>query len=408
MVSSIQNRTQYLLTAGVIGFSFLLGIWLPVRIVFYNPSMWIDAFVDAAVMILVAAEFKAEGRFNWKNPDWIAALPLMTFTDLTNSTAIASLFFFIKLTLVRRVMGITKLTDKHDNLHPVLARLLPMMFVIPVVVHAIACGWVFLGSGTAGPSDDRWFEYGRALYWTFTTLTTVGYGDISAKTLPQMAYASMTMVVGVAFFGYVLSNVASVLARMDSAREEYLSLLDKVEAFMRYNEVPPEIRSKVRQYYRYIWESRNGYDDSTVLASLPTKLRAEVSLFLNSEIIEKVPILKGADQDCLQDIVLKLKPLTIVPGEKVFHAGEPGDAMYFIHRGPVDIVSSEGRTLATLQPGSFFGEMALLTSNARTATAQAADYCDLFVLSRMDFESVLSRYPSFAEHIHDVARQRVA
>ena len=164
----------------------------------------------------------------------------------------------------------------------------------------------------------------------------------------------------------------------------------------------------MRAYYRYIWESRNGYDDSTVLSSLPTKLRAEVALHLNAEIIDKVPLLKGADQDCLQDIVLQLKPLVVVPGEKIFHVGEPGDSMYFIHRGPVEIVSAEGRTLATLQPGSFFGEMALLTTNPRTATAKAADYCDLFVLSRTAFESVLSRYPTFAEHIQEVARQRVA
>ncbi len=405
----VKTLSRYYYTQGVIAFTFALGIWLPVRIVFYGRTPMLDLLVDTLVIALVASEIRLAQRLSWKNIDLLAALPLMTLVNMFETGgADYGAFFFCKIILCRKVMNIRKITDSHDEMHPVLARLLPMAFVIPIVVHSVACGWVWLGSGTAGPADDKWFEYGRSLYWTFTTLTTVGYGDISAKTLPQMGYASMTMVIGVAFFGYVLSNVASVLARLDSAREEYLSLLDKVEAFMRFNEVPPELRTKVRAYYRYIWESRNGYDDSTVLSSLPTKLRAEVALHLNAEIIEKVPLLKGADQDCLQDIVLQLKPLVVVPGEKIFHAGEPGDAMYFIHRGPVDIVSQEGRTLATLQPGSFFGEMALLTTNPRTATAKAADYCDLFVLSRTAFESVLARYPDFAEHIHEVARQRVA
>ncbi|MGE4132163.1 MAG: cyclic nucleotide-binding domain-containing protein [Bdellovibrionales bacterium] len=387
--------------------AFALGVWLPVRVVFIEPIWWLDLTVDVWIMSLVGAEIVYNRNFTWKNLDLIAALPLITASHALGGADFGILLFF-KMIFTRKVMYIREITDAHDGMHPVLARLLPMIFVIPIVVHGVACGWVWLGSGTVGPADDRFFDYCRAVYWTLTTLTTVGYGDISAKTLPQMAYASMTMVIGVAFFGYVQSNVASLLARMDSAREEYLSLLDRVEAFMRYNQVPTEIRSKIRAYYRYIWESRKGYDDSLVLGSLPTKLRAEVSLHLNAEIIEKVPILKGADQDCLQDIVLQLKPLVVVPGEKIFHAGEPGDAMYFIHRGPVEIVSLEGKILATLQPGSFFGEMALLTTNPRTATARAADYCDLFVLSREAFEKVLDRYPQFSEHIREVARQRVA
>lgn len=386
----------------------VLGLWLPVRIVFFADEFWLDLAADLVVLGVVALEMYIDG-FRWHH-DLISALPLMSLANLAGygSGAGVTTVVALKMLLVPKVLKIREITDSYDELHPVVARLLPMAFIIPIVVNFIACGWVWLGSGTAGPADDKWFEYVRSLYWTFTTLTTVGYGDISAKTMPQMIYCMATMVVGVAFFGYVLSNVASILARLDSAREEYLSLLDKVEAFMRANELPGEIRSKVRAYYRYIWESRKGYDDGFILSSLPQKLRAEVALHLNSEIIEKVPLLKGASQDCLQDIVMQLKPLVVVPGEKVFHVGEPGDAMYFIHRGPVDIVNVEGKKLVTLQPGSFFGELALLTSNPRTATAQAADYCDLFVLSRSAFEGVLSRYPEFAHHIHEVARQRAA
>jgi voltage-gated potassium channel len=145
-----------------------------------------------------------------------------------------------------RIMSLSRSKGEFDGLHPVAFRLIPLALSMPLLVHMIACCWIFLGSGTAGPDNDKVLEYVKAMYWTFTTLTTVGYGHISAKTIPQMMFASGTQVVGVAVFGYVLSNVASLLARLDASREHHMNLLDKVEAYMRHNHLPPKLRSGVR------------------------------------------------------------------------------------------------------------------------------------------------------------------
>jgi len=61
----------------------------------------------------------------------------------------------------------------------------------------------------------------------------VGYGDITAETKGQMIYASLTMLVGIGFFGYVLGNIASLLVRLDAAREAHLEILSRVDSFMR-------------------------------------------------------------------------------------------------------------------------------------------------------------------------------
>ena len=127
---------------------------------------------------------------------------------------------------------------------------------------------------------------------------------------------------------------------------------------------------------------------------------------LCAEIIEKVPVLKGADRRLLEEIVLELKPRVIIPGEEIFRAGEPGDAMYFIQRGEVQIVAGDGTVLATLRPGSFFGESALLTTRPRNASARAVDYGDVFTLSREAFERVLDRHPAFRQQVQTIASSR--
>jgi voltage-gated potassium channel len=81
--------------------------------------------------------------------------------------------------------------------------------------------------------------------------------------------------------------------------------------------------------------------------------------------------------------------------------------MYFISRGRVEVIAADGSTLLnTISEGDFFGEIALLFSQPRTASVRAVDYCDLYTLDKDTFDRVLTHYPAFAAHIRDMAYQR--
>jgi CRP-like cAMP-binding protein len=82
--------------------------------------------------------------------------------------------------------------------------------------------------------------------------------------------------------------------------------------------------------------------------------------------------------------------------------------MYFISRGMVEIIAPDGHTvLDTLTDGGFFGEVALLFSQPRNASARAVDYCDLYILDKDTFDHVLARYPDFATQIKKEAEKRM-
>ena len=405
----VAQQQQVALRPLAILLALAAGVWLPLRMVVFHDFVWLDPAVDLLLFVYGAASIalrRGDGdearRKHWYRPDgpalpmFVDALLAFPAVSLLMAYGIhASWLLLFKLVILRRLLDIRTMVDGMEMVHPVAARLAPLAVILPLVVHCVACGWIALGSGTSGPDPDKFLEYARGVYWAITTLATVGYGDTSAKTIPQMAYAASTMMLGVGFFGYVLSNVASLLARLDAARIQQDELMDRVEAFMRYNRVPNDLRLKVRSYFRYLWDSHRGYNSGSVMSDLPRALRADVAQFLNADIIEKVPILKGADPDFVRDIVLELASRVAVPGEKLFNYGEEGDAMYFIQHGTIEIISGEGKLLASLKEGSFFGETALLTSKPRSAAAQAESYCDLFVLSRQAFEAVLARHPQF-------------
>lgn len=399
--------------------AMMLGTWIPLRLLYFGERMPVDNLVDLMTLGLIFAHYTyryttqteivdEEARFtrSMVATDLLIALPFdVILAPWLGVYAMPFLLF--KLLILKHLSYVRKLLDAFASLHPIVYRLVPVVLFMPMLVHLLACTWIWLGSGTAVSDGSTVNEYVRAIYWTFTTLTTVGYGDIVAKSAPQMLLACTVQILGVGVFGYILSNVASMLARLDAARDHHLQILDRVETYMTYNHLPSQLRGRVRSYYRYIWETHRGYDDSEVLGTLPDQLRGEVALEINRTIIDKVPILAGVEQDVIQDIVRQLKPQVCVPGEKVFHIDEPGEAMYFIHAGEVDIVARDGKVLNTLKTGQFFGETALLTNQPRNATVRSRGYCDLFVLSRHSFTEVAHRYPDFEKQIQSAAHDRL-
>jgi voltage-gated potassium channel len=239
-----------------------------------------------------------------------------------------------------------------------------------------------------------------------TTLATVGYGDITPTSNPQMVYAIAVMILGAGVYGYTIANVSSILANIDPAKVRYREILEKLSAFMKYRNIPPHLQERILDYNAYLWEKRLGYDESAAIAGLPPSLRAEVSLFLNREIIERVPLFRGASEEFIRAVALQMRPVIFTPGDYIMRAGEPGAEMYFISRGTVEIVTADGNVVATLTAGDFFGEMALLLNQPRTAGARAMDYCDLYLLEKETFSHILARFPDFAAHIEKVAGKR--
>lgn len=86
--------------------------------------------------------------------------------------------------------------------------------------------------------------------------------------------------------------------------------------------------------------------------------------------------------------------------------------MYIVSRGRLQVVADGGKTvLATLRPGSYFGEISILNmgneGNRRTASVRSVGYSDLFVLSKKDLWDVLKDYPAARVRLEAIAVKRL-
>jgi CRP-like cAMP-binding protein len=110
------------------------------------------------------------------------------------------------------------------------------------------------------------------------------------------------------------------------------------------------------------------------------------------------------DETALEAIAGTLRRRRFRRGDPVFHAGDPGEAMFIIESGRVQIVlpavtGASDAILSTLGPGAYFGELVLLDGAPRSASAIAAETTELLALSRSAFLDVLRSDPRLGESV---------
>ena len=97
-------------------------------------------------------------------------------------------------------------------------------------------------------------------------------------------------------------------------------------------------------------------------------------------------------------------------GETVFRQGDVGDAFYIVYKGSVQVRLPRmvilSKTVATLKAGDFFGEMALIASEPRSATIVAAEPIQLFTLLSEEFQLILRDNPAAAEEMRRISARR--
>ena len=98
--------------------------------------------------------------------------------------------------------------------------------------------------------------------------------------------------------------------------------------------------------------------------------------------------------------------LDFAAGTVIFQENSQGGHMYVVIKGEV-LVTLKGKVLAKAQAGEFVGEMALISSDIRSATVTAVTDCTLAVIDQSSFESLIRHVPDFSRHVMNVLVERI-
>jgi len=134
-------------------------------------------------------------------------------------------------------------------------------------------------------------------------------------------------------------------------------------------------------------------------------------LFPPADLISKVPCFEELSEKDITSLTSKLTALSFLPGEIIVKEGDHGDSLFVIGRGQVDVVtvdeSGKEIFLAKLKAGLFFGEVALLHPQPRTATVKAATPATLLELRRVNLMPYLEELPHLKAALEEAYKKRV-
>ena len=157
-----------------------------------------------------------------------------------------------------------------------------------------------------------------------------------------------------------------------------------------------EIAAKVRSHVERRIDS--AIDRLEPISSAAPDLRT-------SDLIGSIPLLKGLPENVLQQIAEHANPVTFLAGDIIIGEGERGDALYIITHGVVTVLKNNN-VVAELKDGDFFGEMALLGDQVRTATVRAKSPSTLLRIKRRDIIQLAETVGELEQRLNDVKIER--
>ena len=322
------------------------------------PGLWADAYrALTLVCLVVALVFCAQyvlrlhdqpNRLEWMVRghaiiDLLAALPIPLALLVGAEGEVARLFgIFWALKLIRMNAAFALLARVLQNERQSLASVTTAFFVVLLFAATIA----FVLERNSQP--EAFGSIPSALWWAVTTITTTGYGDKIPVTFAGRILAGLVMVSGIGLFALWAGILASGFSQ-ELRRRDFLESWD---------------------------------------------------------LVVRLPLFRNLGASALAEIARLLKVQNCSANAAIVRQGQPGDSMFFIAEGEVEVHAGAARI--RLKPGQFFGEMALISGGPRNASVFAATPTRLLRLDVVDFRELAARQPDLLKAIEAENARRSA
>jgi hypothetical protein len=247
-------------------------------------------------------------------------------------------------------------------------------------VRAEGRGWVFSKEMV---DEDFSTQYITSLYWAFTTMSAVGYGDISPVTKNEMAVVMGMMIASCGMFAYTVNSIGNIVSQYNQLASTYRERMLYVNQFMISKEIPTELRVKIRRYLEYVFESMKEVkvEENEVAQLLNESLRDKINMHLRGRILQSIYFLEEFGLDFLSDLAQYFKKMTYITGDYLFMEKDKARSIFYIIQGRVAMIHKQSHTFITdLLKEQYVGELGFLQGGQRCLSAKARDFTEVFII----------------------------
>ncbi|XP_059046934.1 potassium/sodium hyperpolarization-activated cyclic nucleotide-gated channel 1-like [Achroia grisella] len=222
-------------------------------------------------------------------------------------------------------------------------------------------------------------KYTRNLY--FICGLCVGadyYSAIDDHLLPQLILNSTIGLIGLVFLSYTFTTLLrlGMYGRIDTYI--YNGRLKELEEYMWFKRLPTSLQQKIKMFLNYKFYAHY-FNEENIMNTINEQIKQDINMHCCKKLVVNVPLFQDMPLSLINTIVFSLTQVLYMPGEEVIKCGQTGGSIYMISSGTVAVIDSNGKELAHLRDGAYFGESALLNpGSTRTVTIIALEITEMF------------------------------
>mmetsp|Transcript_78041 Transcript_78041/g.226417 ORF Transcript_78041/g.226417 Transcript_78041/m.226417 type:complete len:927 (-) Transcript_78041:119-2899(-) len=325
---------------------------------------------------------------SWFIPDIVAGIPWewlsgddSSVRQMTRSVRFIRAARMFRLARLIRIMKLRSLFERFETkleasqIFTFVSGIGRIILLVFAILHWGACMWYAIGVASLNDShadgsaaswvavhqgdypyigEHKWDHYVFSLYFSLTTMTTVGYGDITPTNFSEVSFAMVLLAVSSMVFAGLMGTLTDMIGALNSQRHELAERKMMLSRYMRWRAVPRRLMYTIRQHLLFLWDANEGYDayEGAIKEQLPPVLRAELCHHIYGRILASAPFF-GWMRDfpiCTKFLCQKVQSIFLERGDHIFRMGQQNDQVYMLLTGEVVASRNENLFEDTLWP----------------------------------------------------------
>ncbi|XWS12371.1 hypothetical protein CRYUN_Cryun37aG0084100 [Craigia yunnanensis] len=359
------------------------------------------AYLDSQSYLLVDDPKKIAIRYisTWFAFDVCSTAPFQSlslmFTDHGSELGLR-LLNMLRLWRLRRVSSLFARLEKDIRFNYFWTRCTKLISVTLFAVHCAGCFNYLIADRYPDPSrtwigavypnfkkHSIWDRYVTSIYWSITTLTTTGYGDLHADNPREMLFDIFYMLFNLGLTAYLIGNMTNLVVHWTSRTRNFRDTVRAASEFATRNQLSHRIQDQMLSHICLRFKTE-GLKQEETLNSLPKAIRSSIAQHLFFHIVQKVSLFQGVSHDFLFQLVSEMDAEYFPPKQDVILQNEAPTDLYILVSGAANLIShadGHDRVIEKVAAGDMFGEVGVLCYRPQPYTVRTTELCQILRLN---------------------------
>ncbi|KAL5729315.1 hypothetical protein ACHQM5_002286 [Ranunculus cassubicifolius] len=398
------------------------------------------AYLDKSSYLLVDDHKKIAKRYLtklWFPLDVASTLPFqLIYRILTGHMHGGDVFGFLnllRLWRLRRVSQLFSRLEKDTRISYFWTRYSKLISVTLFTIHSAGCFQFWMATHymhkentwigkQMGNFEDRsiWLGYTYSIYWSITTVTTVGYGDLHAENTGEKVFNIFFMLFNIGLTAYLIGNMTNLVVHSATQTFAIRDAINQILGYASKNRLPDHLKEQMLAHMQLRFKTAK-LQQEEVLGDLPKAIRSSISQHLFKRTVGKTYLFKDVSEDLVTQLVCEMKAEYFPPKVNIIMQNEVPTDFYILVSGALDVfVTNDGteQFLSKLGPADMAGEIGVIFNVPQPFTVRSRRLSQVIRISHQHFKehvephvadgiTILNNFKQYLKGLKEELRQEI-